>query len=139
MKEFKNKEKFIELRAEDWSFEKIAKEIKVSKQTLINWSKELKYEIANLKAIKIDALREKYFLTEKAKIEVLGERLKRLIKAIEIIEGPLGDIPLKPEHLYELFIKFYKLLQEVEFHHQFFSEKEIKDRNKLDELLSQFE
>ena len=39
------REKFIELRAEGLNFDKIAKELKRSKQTLINWNKELGGEI----------------------------------------------------------------------------------------------
>jgi len=37
------KEQFVELRIKEETFESIAKELEVSKQTLINWSKE--YEI----------------------------------------------------------------------------------------------
>jgi transcriptional regulator len=43
-----SKQRFIELRAKGWSFDKIAKELDKAKQTLINWSKELQDEIANL-------------------------------------------------------------------------------------------
>ena len=44
------KERFIDLRAKGWSFDKIAKETGKAKQTLIDWSKELQDEIANRKA-----------------------------------------------------------------------------------------
>jgi len=42
MKENKHelKQRFIEMRAKDISYDKISKELGVSKQTLINWSKE---------------------------------------------------------------------------------------------------
>ena len=51
MEILETKEKFIELRAKGWSFDKIAKELGKAKQTLINWSKELEDEIDNLKAL----------------------------------------------------------------------------------------
>ena len=47
MELLQTKERFIELRAKGWSFDKIAKEIGKAKQTLIDWSKELQDEIAN--------------------------------------------------------------------------------------------
>jgi len=40
MKDQKLKEEFLVLRAQGQSFEKIAKQLKVSKQTLINWSRD---------------------------------------------------------------------------------------------------
>jgi len=48
MKEQTVKERFLALRAQGLSFEKIARQLKVSKQTLINWSREFRYEISNL-------------------------------------------------------------------------------------------
>ena len=50
------KQEFIELRAKGWSFDKIAKKLGKAKQTLIDWSKELQDEIANRKAIELEAL-----------------------------------------------------------------------------------
>ena len=48
MKDQKLKEEFLVLRAQGLSFEKIAKQLKVSKQTLINRSREFRYEISYL-------------------------------------------------------------------------------------------
>ena len=53
MELLQTKERFIELRAKGWSFDKIAKEIGKAKQTLIDWSKELQDEIANRKALEL--------------------------------------------------------------------------------------
>ncbi len=49
MKDNETKNKFIELRAKGFSFAKISKELKTSKQTLVTWSKDLTLEIKNLK------------------------------------------------------------------------------------------
>lgn len=62
MELLETKERFIELRAKGWSFDKIAKEIGKAKQTLIDWSKELQDEIANRKALELEALYETYYL-----------------------------------------------------------------------------
>ena len=48
MKDQKLKEEFLVMRVQGLSFEKIAKQLKISKQNLINWSREFGYEISNL-------------------------------------------------------------------------------------------
>lgn len=50
MKDPKTKQQLIELRAAGYSFDKIAKKLMVAKSTLIDWSKEFEFEVANLKA-----------------------------------------------------------------------------------------
>ena len=77
METLKVKENFIELRAKGWSFDKIAKELGKAKQTLIDWSKELEDEIANLKALELEALYEKHYLLKENRIETLEYYLKR--------------------------------------------------------------
>ncbi|MFC1799481.1 hypothetical protein ACFL2Z_01015 [Candidatus Eisenbacteria bacterium] len=106
MKTQKTKERFIELRAEGWSFAKIAKELKVSKQTLITWSKELGLEIANLKAIEMEALQEKYYMTKARKMELLGERLMAVRTELE--KRDLSDI--RTERLMDLLMKYSEKL-----------------------------
>ena len=56
----KTREKFIELRAENVSFDKIAKQLKVSKSTLIMWARLYELDIQNLRAITHEALNERY-------------------------------------------------------------------------------
>ena len=56
MELLQTKENFIDLRSKGWSFDKIAKELGKAKQTLIDWSKELQDEIANSKALELEAL-----------------------------------------------------------------------------------
>jgi len=51
MKNLSLKEQFVELRAKGHSYSSIAKELKKSKQTIINWSKELQFEVSNLKQL----------------------------------------------------------------------------------------
>ena len=56
MKDTATKAQFVELRGRGLSFDKISQELKVSKVTLIQWSKELALEIKNQKAMEIDNL-----------------------------------------------------------------------------------
>jgi hypothetical protein len=77
------KERFIDLRAKGYSFDKIAKELGKAKQTLIDWSKELKDEIANVKALELEALYEKYYLQKEAKIKSYGTILNKITTELE--------------------------------------------------------
>ncbi len=72
------KAKFIHLRAKGLSYAKIAKELKVSKSTLTNWNQELHTEIAQAKAMELEALQEQYFLLKEGRIKLLGEQLKAI-------------------------------------------------------------
>ena len=67
--------KFIELRGKGNSFDRIAKELNVSKATLINWSNELKQEVGNYVAMERDAILERYKMTKKHQMELYGEQL----------------------------------------------------------------
>jgi len=82
MEAIEQKEKFIELRAKGYSFDKIAKELGRAKQTLIDWSKELEEEIANLKALELEALYEKYYLHKENRLQTFGELLGKIKKEI---------------------------------------------------------
>ena len=102
MKDTKTKERFVELRASGMSYDRIAKEIGVSKQTLINWSGALSVEIANLKAVEWEALLEKHMASRE-------QRLKRFTKVLnqvsaELDKRDLASIP--SEKLLEVFLKF---------------------------------
>ncbi len=108
MKDQGTKERFIELRARGLSFDKISKELQVSKQTLIDWSKGLQEEIRNLKAIELEALQEKYFLTKEKRLELFGERLKAIKE--ELDKRDLKDV--STDKLIELFLKFHRSLKE---------------------------
>lgn len=101
------KGRFIVLRAQGYSFDKIARELGRSRQTLVNWDRSFKEEIANLRAVELESLYERYFLTKEHKIKLFGDLVSR-IKA-EFDHRDLGDIPT--DRLLDLFGKFYALLE----------------------------
>jgi len=107
MKDMETKEKFIELRAQGWSLSKIAHKLNVSKQTLVQWSKELAEHIANLKAIELEALQERYCLFKKSRIKLFGEQVRAIRKELE--NRKLADI--STERLLELLIKYINVLK----------------------------
>jgi len=105
MKDTKTIEEFIILRAQGWSFDRIAKKLKTAKQTLINWSGTYGVEISHLKALELEALQEEYFLTKEGKIKLLGEAVKKL--KTELDKRDLSDVPTAK--LYELLDRYHEL------------------------------
>ena len=101
MKNFRVKERFIELRTSGLSYDKIAHELKVSKQTLIDWSKLLENDLSNQKAIVLDAICEKYFLKKQHRLSLFGEQLDRVKK--ELSNRDLSSVPT--EKLFDILLK----------------------------------
>lgn len=125
------KEKFIELRAKGWTFDKIAKELHKRKATLIDWSKELESEIANRKAIELEVLYEKHYLLKEQRIEKLGNLLNKIINEIE--NRNLKDIPTNK--LFDLFLKYNKEIKEEMIEPVYKSTMEIENERQSNELL----
>jgi hypothetical protein len=127
MESIKTKERFIELRAMGWSFDKIAKETGKAKQTLIDWSKELQDEIANLKAMELEALYQNYYLLKENRLQTFGAMLTK-IKA-EVDQRDLSDVPT--DKLLELLIKYNNQVKEELVEPMFKSSKEIEDEKQV--------
>ena len=128
------KERFIELRAKGWSFDKIAKETGKAKQTLIDWSKELQDEIANRKALELEALYESYYLLKENRLQTFGEMLTKIKTEVE--RRDLSDVPT--DKLLDLFLKYNNQVKEEIVEPIFKSsdviDEERRDRELLDEL-----
>ena len=101
------KSQFIELRAKGWSYVKIARKLKVSKNTLANWGAELEGEIASLKAMELEALYEKSYMTKEARIKLLGAQLKGIQD--ELKKRGLEDV--STDKLLDMELKLYQALQ----------------------------
>jgi DNA-binding XRE family transcriptional regulator len=131
MKPQKTKERFIELRAKGLSFDKIAKDLKLSKQTLIDWSKELQSEIANLKALELDTLYEEYYLLKENRLQTFGTMLNKIKKEVE--SRDLSEVPT--DKLLDLFLKYNSQLKEELIEPTFKSSQEIAEELQDKELL----
>jgi len=134
MELLQTKERFIELRAKGWSYDKIAKELGKAKQTLIDWGKKLENEIANLKALELEALYEKHYLLKESRIETFGVVLEKLKD--EILSRDLSDVPT--DKLLDLLLKYENQLKAEIVEPRFKTSTEIKedklDKELLDEL-----
>ena len=78
MNDIETQQRFIGLRAQGWSFARIADEIKISKPTLINWSRKFQFDIQNQRAINIEALQDKWLSNHEARVELLGKQLQQI-------------------------------------------------------------
>ncbi len=121
MKDKETKEKFVELRAKGLSFDRIAQELHVTKQTLINWAKELETEIGNMRRIELETLQKKYYMLKRQRIELFGEKLKTIKD--ELDKRDLSDLPT--DKLFDLFMKCFHQLQEESVDTVFYGEKAL--------------
>jgi len=90
-KDNETKNKFIELRGQGLSFDKIVKQLDVSKGSLLKWDKEFKQEISEIKFISIEAMIEQYKVGKSERIKNYGELLKKYRK--ELSTRDLEDVP----------------------------------------------
>lgn len=131
MESIETKERFIELRAKGWSFDKIAKELGKAKQTLIDWSKELKDEVANRKALELEALYETYYLLKENRLQTFGGLLNKIKD--EVLSRDLSDVPT--DKLLDLFLKYNSQIKEEIVEPIFKTSLEIYEERQDKELL----
>lgn len=91
MRKAQDKERFIELRAEGQSYGDIATALGTSKQTLVTWGKELQKEVANARALRLDALFEQYAVSKARRVEVIGKLREAILK--ELDKRDLSSVP----------------------------------------------
>ena len=133
MEVIETKERFIELRAKGWSFDKIAKEIGKAKQTLIDWSKELQDEIANRKALELEALYETYYLQRESRLQTFGAMLTKIKEEVE--SRDISDVPTAK--LLDLFLKYNTQIREEIVEPIYKTSTEIKEERLDKELLEE--
>ena len=98
MQEINSKQKnFILLRADGLSFDKIATKLKVSKPTLIQWSKLFEDEIKDVQFQSYIQIKETYNHTKKAKYETL-------IKQLQKVDDYILDVDLSQTSVKDLFM-----------------------------------
>jgi hypothetical protein len=101
------KEKFIVLRAKDWSFDRIAEELGVHRTTLIRWQQEFGAQIHNLQQIEFERIQEKLLGSKSEQFESLVNDYLRYRRELE---------SRQPQHIpqYMLFRMVSRLRDQVE-------------------------
>jgi len=98
---------FIERRAAGLPYTVISRELGVSKQTLINWSKDLSQDICNARALRLDELAQRYAVAKEKRIEAFGKRLDAILA--ELDKRNLADV--RTEALFALALKYGDMLR----------------------------
>lgn len=119
---------FIRLRAKGKSFKEISEKLGVSKRTLINCSKDLHYEIANARALELEALQDEFYMLKERRIQLFGEKLKKISEELESRE--LSEV--STEKLFDLFFKMYGLLEKEAVDLDYMSDDEIDIQKRED-------
>lgn len=139
MKDTTQKEKFIQLRAQGLSFDKISREINTSKPTLLKWSEELESEIANLAYLETEALLEQYQLAKLRKIEAFSLVLRKALeefKKRDFSEVPTKDLLSIISSLEsKLKLELTPIAYQTDQHLDFFDEGDILPKRKTLPLL----
>jgi hypothetical protein len=73
----------MELPGQGLPLAKKAAEIEVSTTSLINWDRDLKEEIDNLKAVELEAMYDKFYLSTRKQVEFFGDILRRIQRELE--------------------------------------------------------
>jgi len=108
MQEMNTKQqKFILLRADGMSFDKIAKELKTSKPTLIQWSKLYESEIKDIQFHSFIEIKEEYSWNKK-------EKYKTLLKQLEKIDAGIDGADLKETSIKDLFTIKNNIVMQLE-------------------------
>ena len=123
--------RIVELRAKGTSIQKIASELGIAKQTVVDVCKELKEEVALHKALRLDELYESEALSVEARISSLSSLLKRIRE--ELDSRSLADVPT--EKLVDLLLRTQKELEEARVEPIFKSSQEQAEEKEAREAL----
>lgn len=126
------KVKIVELRSKDYSIQRIAKKLDLSKQTIVDACREMKEEIASLRAVQLDALYEAEKITTEARIRNLSTLLGKMKK--ELDARSFSDVPT--EKLVDLYIKTASTLEASIVEPTFKSSQELKEERETRETIN---
>ena len=128
MKDTDKKKEFIELRAKNWSYQRISEKIGVSKNTLIKWNRNFNYEINNIKNLEKESLYTQYKMNVEQKIKYLGELQNKIL--LELQNRDLSDV--NADKLLDMLFKTTEKLNESKTDTFIRTEQEIKERKYRD-------
>lgn len=107
MKDQETRQKFIKLRAEGYSFSKIANELNISKATCSEWQKQYEEAIAKLQKDQLEELYRSYGMLKSQRIASLGSTLQKIDNAIQ--EADFSSVD--PAKLLEIKLKYQDTLK----------------------------
>jgi hypothetical protein len=84
------RQKFVDRRAQGWSLTRIATELDVARSTLIEWSRQLRFQLQNQTAIELDDLQDRLLGPRQHRAQQFGERLAAV--EAELRKRDLGSL-----------------------------------------------
>ena len=121
----KQQREFILLRADGISFDKIATQLKVSKASLIQWSKLFEDEIKEIQFEAFIKIKEHYIFTTQS-------RYKKLLEQLTIIDDGIKSADLSKATIKDLFtIKNDILMQLDKIENKITADPKITQKNEF--------
>ena len=102
------KRQFIELRAEGYSFAKIAEKLHTAKSTLQEWDRQFSAEIAERRDEREEEIYHLYGLSREARLQRMGDMLNRINAALE--EKDLSE--MSADRLLAMKLQYERALKE---------------------------
>lgn len=85
----------MELRADGHSYSEIRKQLGISKQTCVNWNRQLSDQISGLRAVRVQEVTESWLMAKERRLELFAEQISRLRDALDgrdLAEIPTGEL-----------------------------------------------
>lgn len=105
-------EKFIELRAQGLSYDRIAEETGTSKPTLLKWSSQYGRELEQAQYFELQALLQQYGLMRKNRVEGVSILLQAVIEEMKKRAGNESLSRLPTDKLFALYLSLEGRLKE---------------------------
>lgn len=105
-------EKFIELRAKGYSFDKIAEETGTSKPTLLKWSNQYGRELEQAQYFELHSLLAQYGLLKQQRVESVSVLLQAVIEEMKKRAGNESLSRLPTDKLFSLYLALEGRLKE---------------------------
>lgn len=102
------RKRFIELRAKGHSLRECGDRLNRAASTLCNWETELEQEIAQARAIELEALYDEAMVAKRHRVELLSGQLQNLRE--ELKQRDLSDVPTG--QLFRLMLKVLEALDD---------------------------
>ena len=107
MHDEKTVQRFIELRSQGWTYARLMTELKVSKPTLIGWSRKHQFQIRNLRAIELEALADQWLASVTDRVNAVGGQLRK-------VEAELAHRDVKDLSTSQLYLLARNLRRQIE-------------------------
>lgn len=115
--------KIVELRAKGLSIAKVAEELGIAKQTVVDVCKDNKEEVASLYAVQLEQLYESERITATERIKALSTLASKIRAELESRE--LSDVPT--DKLVDLYLKTLSAVDGAVIEPTFKSTQELKE------------